>query len=196
MVKKHIITLAGYPGSGKSTTARSVAAELGYEHFSSGDLFRRLAKEHGINVLQANLLSERDPGLNLDSLVDGRLQEIGQTQDELVVDSRTAWHWMPSSFKVFLDLDLQVGAARILRDMDKERRASEHVPDDPAEYAAQMKDRLDSESRRYRTLYGIDPYDMENYDLVVDTAAHGPNEVVKLVLNGFERWLAASHMDL
>src|SRR2546422_795855 len=32
--KKHIITIAGRPGSGKSTTSKTIAEELGYEHFS------------------------------------------------------------------------------------------------------------------------------------------------------------------
>jgi cytidylate kinase len=53
--KKHIITIGGRPSSGKSSTAKAVAAALGYDHFSSGDLFRQLGKEHGIDVLQANI---------------------------------------------------------------------------------------------------------------------------------------------
>src|SRR5947209_7447349 len=100
MQKRRIITISGRPGSGKSTTAKAVAASLGFPHFSSGDLFRLLAKERGIDVLQANLSAEQNA--ELDRLVDGRLQEIGREDNELVIDSRMAWHWMPTSFKVFL----------------------------------------------------------------------------------------------
>ncbi|MGZ6005361.1 MAG: nucleoside monophosphate kinase, partial [Candidatus Saccharimonadales bacterium] len=53
-MKRQIITIAGRPGSGKSTTAKMVASKLSFEHFSSGDLFRAIAKEWGIDVLQAN----------------------------------------------------------------------------------------------------------------------------------------------
>lgn len=185
-MKKHIITIAGRPGSGKSTTAKDVAERLGYHHFSSGDLFRALAKERGIDVLQANLSAEENA--EIDHLVDGRLQEIGAKDDEQVIDSRTAWHWMPDSFKVFLDLDLQVAARRILSSMDDVRLASEHIHRDPMEYASILQKRLDSETRRYKALYGIDPYDMSNYDLVVDTEANNIEQVVELILDGFQQW--------
>lgn len=185
-MKKSIITIAGRPGSGKSTTAKAVAEQLGFQHFSSGDLFRALAKERGIDVLQANLSAEENA--EIDHLVDGRLQEIGATEDQIVVDSRMAWHWMPFSFKVFLDLDLDIAAQRILNNMDEKRRISEHIPDDSAEYAQTLRRRLDSETRRYKLLYNADPYQMANYDLVIDTAANNIEQVIAQVLQGFQAW--------
>lgn len=194
MDKKHIITIAGRPGSGKSTTAKAVTEKLGYQHFSSGDLFRALAREQGVDVLQANLSAEQNA--EIDHLVDGRLQNIGATQDRIVIDSRTAWHWIPSSFKVFLDLDLRVAAERILASMDDARLASEHTHRDAGEYAKILRQRLDSESRRYKALYNIDPYVMDNYNLVVNTAAHNLDEVVQLVLDSYKNWLAEAGMNL
>jgi CMP/dCMP kinase len=181
-----IITIAGRPGSGKSTAAKGVATELGFSHFSSGDLFRAVAKELGFDVLQANLSAEQDA--ELDHRVDGRLRELGETSHELVIDSRTAWHWIPNSFKVFLDLDLEIGAQRILGSMTEERRATEHVPSDPKEYAKQLQRRLDSESGRYKKLYDIDPYDMSHYDLVINTGEHTPEEVAAVIITGFRQW--------
>jgi cytidylate kinase len=188
-MKKRIITIAGRPGSGKSSAAKAVTATLGYEHFSSGDLFRALGKEHGIDVLQANLSLEKDPSLNIDALVDGKLQEIGRIQNELVIDSRTAWHWIPDSFKVFLDLDLETAAQRILDSMDDARLASEHIHRDPVEYAGILRERLASETRRYKKLYDIDPYDLSNYDLVIDTKANDLKQVVEQILLGFKAWM-------
>lgn len=185
MIKKEIITIAGRPGSGKSSTAKAVAAALGFEHFSSGDLFRAISKENGIDVLQANLSAEANA--DIDRQVDGRLQEIYASQEQLVLDSRTAWHWMPGSFKVFLDLDLHTAAERILEDTDDARLASEHVQRDPDEYAALLQRRLESESRRYKALYGIDPYVMSNYDLVIDTAANNLEQVCQKVLAGYQQ---------
>jgi cytidylate kinase len=186
-MKKHIITIAGRPGSGKSTTAKAVAAKLGFRHFSSGELFRSAGKEKGLDVLQANLSSEQNK--ELDDLVDSRLQEIGQTEDEMVIDSRTAWHWIPDSFKVFLDLDLLTAAQRIAGKNDQTREGSEDTNQDPAEYAKVLQSRLESESRRYKALYDIDPYIMDNYDLVIDTAKHDIEEVVDLVVAGYRDWL-------
>jgi len=187
MNKKQIITIAGRPGSGKSSTGKAVAAKLGYKHFSSGDLFRALGKERGVDVLQANLSAEDN--YELDHLVDGKLQEIGASEDCVVVDSRTAWHWMPNSFKVFLDLDLVVAAERILSNMDDARLASEHIERDPEAYALLLKNRLESENRRYKTLYDIDPYAHSNYDLVVDTGANNLEQVIDLILKAYQNWL-------
>ena len=187
MQRKSIITIAGRPGSGKSTAAKRVAAQLGFDHFSSGDLFRALGKERGFDVLQTNLSAEENA--EVDHLVDERLRQIGETEDNKVIDSRTAWHWIPSSYKVFLNLDLETAAARILNDMDDARLASEHIKRDPAEYAKTLQTRLDSETRRYKALYDIDPYNMNNYDLVIDTAANSADQVVEQILAGFKAWL-------
>jgi cytidylate kinase len=184
MTKKHIITIAGRPGSGKSSTAKKLAEILGYQHFSSGDLFRALGKERGVDVLQANLSAEENA--EIDYLVDARLREIGETEDQIVIDSRTAWHWIPSSFKVFLNLDLTVAAERIIGEDDLKRNDSENMHSDPDKYASILQKRLDSETRRYKKLYDIDPYDMTNYDLVVDTEENQLDEVVAIVLEQFK----------
>lgn len=182
-----MITIAGRPGSGKSTTARATASLLGYQHFSSGDLFRALAREHGIDVLQANLTAEENA--EIDHAVDGRLKEMGIQEDQLVVDSRMAWHWMPFSFKVFLDLDLEIAAQRILNSMDEIRIISERIPNDPQAYAATLQQRLDSEARRYKALYDANPYDMSNYDLVIDTATNNAEQAVEQVVAAFREWV-------
>ena len=187
MKKKRIITLAGKPGSGKSTTSKQVATELGYTHFSSGDLFRSIAKERNIDVYEINILAETEK--EIDHQVDQKLRDIGSKDSEMVVDSRTAWHWMPYSFKVYLDLDLSTAARRILSDITKERMQAENIPDDPEAYEAILQKRLNSEIKRYSSLYGINPYDTTNYDLVIDTNAYTPNEVVVKILDKYKVWL-------
>jgi CMP/dCMP kinase len=184
---KRIITIAGRPGSGKSTASHAVAEQLGYEHFSSGDLFRAIGKERGIDVTQTNRAAEVDE--EIDRLVDERLTEIGKTQDQVAIDSRLAWHWIPDSFKVYLNLDLEVAAKRILANMDAKRMEHEHVPEDPAEYAAALQHRLDLEASRYKAKYDVNPYDTANYDLVVDTEANNPQQVVQQILTAYEQWL-------
>ena len=188
--KKSIITIAGQPGSGKSTTAKGVAKILEFEHFSSGDLFRALAKERGLDLMQANLSAEQNT--EMDNLVDGRLQEMGLHEDRKVIDSRMAWHWMPQSFKVYLDLDMRIAAQRILDGMDEQRLKSEHVHRDPEEYAEILKERHASEVRRYRSLYDLDPFEHRNYDLVVDTGAFSIDEVIARVVLEFRKWLDQS----
>ncbi len=195
-MKKSIITIAGKPGSGKSSTAKLLAEKLGYDHFSSGDLFREIARTRGQNVKQANLDAESKAldDKNIDFLVDERLREIGRTEHHKVIDSRTAWHWMPDAFKLFIDLDLIVAADRIIKSMEAEDVAgarNEHIPSSPKEYAVELQERLDSETRRYESLYGIDPYDLSNYNLVINSGIQTLEEVVGEIFAAYNAWLSA-----
>ena len=194
MQKKHIITIAGKPGSGKSTTAKLLAGKLGYDHFSSGDLFREIARSRGQNVKEANLHAENEKfnEENIDEMVDRRLREIGQTQNNKVIDSRTAWYWIPGSFKVFLNLDLEIAADRIIKAMevsDVEGERNEHIPTSAKEYAIELEERLASESRRYEMLYKIDPYILNNHDFVIDSAENSVDEVVEKITQAYNQWL-------
>ena len=74
MEQKHIITIAGKPGSGKSTASKAVATQLGFRHFSSGDFFRAIGRERGIDVFQANLIAEQEQ--EIDHLVDDHLKKL------------------------------------------------------------------------------------------------------------------------
>jgi CMP/dCMP kinase len=185
--KKHIITIAGGPGSGKSTAAKAVAAQLGLAHLSGGDIYRMFGKERGLDILQANLVNEKTG--EIDRLVDDKLREINTNGDHVVIDSRTAWHFIPTSYKVFLDVGLLTAATRILSGMDEARIKSEHIPAAPKEYAEQLKQRLESETRKYKALYNIEPFDKSNYDLVIDTGAKSIEQVTEEIVNGFQAWL-------
>jgi cytidylate kinase len=189
-MKKHIITIAGMLGSGKSTTAKLLSSELGYAHYSTGGLSRDIANSQQMDVLQANLNAEKDRNTDIDFQVDERQRVLGETEDNFIIDGRLAWHFIPQSFKVYLELDTAVGARRVLADMDTERRNREHVPDDPDEYAALLDERLASESRRYKALYNVDGHDRANFDLVVDTKVNSPEQVKDIVLKAYHEWLA------
>src|SRR5690606_27677648 len=110
-MKKNIITIAGDLGSGKSTTADLVAKLLGYERFSSGSFMRDMAAKKGVTVVEFNQMAEKDP--KIDTEIDTTIQRIGEEKDNLVIDSRTAWHWIPGSFKVYLSLDPKLAAERM-----------------------------------------------------------------------------------
>lgn len=187
--KKHIITIAGKPASGKSTTAKLVAEALDYKHYSTGDLFREIAASQEMNVLNANLHAERYA--DIDFQVDERQQKLGETEDNFVIDARLGWHFIPTSFKVYLKLDTKIGARRILTDMDEARREKEHIPNDPDAYATLLDERLGSESRRYKALYNVDGHDEKNFDLVLDTSTLSPDQVKELVIMAFKDWLGS-----
>lgn len=138
-------------------------------------------------MFQANLAAEGEK--EIDHLVDNKLKTLGEQEDHMVIDSRMAWHWMPYSYQVYLDLDLVVAAERIIESLDDARLEAEEIPKNPEEYATRLQDRLDSEIRRYQNLYQVNPYDPNNYDLVVDTALNGPESVQQKIIDGFNNWI-------
>jgi cytidylate kinase len=184
-MKSKIITIAGALGGGKSSTAKRVAAELGYRHFSSGDLFRAVATERGINLMEANQQAESEH--DIDHAVDEKLQNMAQ-ESEFVIDSRTAFHWMPNSFKVFLSLDPHVAAERIFNQMKESGRVSETANTVEEVYAGILERRA-SEKKRYMNLYNLDVQDLSVFDLVLDTSVDSLEEVSNKILVAYKNWI-------
>lgn len=185
-MKKRIITIGGRPGSGKSTTSKRVAEVLEYERFSSGDFMRSIAKERGITIEELNRIAEREPAL--DEEVDGKLRALGNSTN-FVIDSRLAFHWIPSSFKVYLHLSREESAHRIFNDQSGKRTKSSENAKTPEETLEFLEERLKSERKRYKELYDIDPYDEKNYDLTIDTGSSDIEKVIKTIVEHYNKWL-------
>lgn len=186
-MKRDIITIAGSPGSGKSSTAKALAVALGFRHFSSGDLFRQLAVERGQSIEAMNISAEmqRDIDLRVDEL----LQEKYRTEDRLVIDSRMAWHWMPASFKVFLILDPATAAQRIFAHLQGAGRVSEDAAS-VGEVRKSIDRRFTSEQKRYSALYDVNATDPLNFDLVINTKHNDLHTVIAIVGAAYSAWRA------
>jgi len=184
-MKKKIITIAGAIGSGKSSTAKRVAETLAYEHFSSGDFFRKIARDRGLSVEALNLTAEEQ--VEIDHEVDKLLQKIGEEKHHLVIDSRLAFHWIPQSFKVFLSLDHDTAAERVYAHLQKEGRVSQ-TASCLEEVGRNIDTRVESERKRYKNLYTIDVTDTSPFDVVIDTKANTLEKVVALVIEEYRRW--------
>jgi cytidylate kinase len=186
---KTIITIAGKLGSGKSTTGKRLAQELGYEHRSTGDFARQIAKEHGFTITEWNQHAEKHP--ELDEQVDIKSKDM-KDDSNVILDSRLAFHFIPDSFKVFLDIDAHVAAERIYNDLHKGDRAEEHQAESIDDMAQDMEARLQSEIKRYRELYGVNHHDHKNFDLVINTGLPENNleSVIDQIKTAYENWLS------
>jgi predicted cytidylate kinase len=185
-MKKEIITVAGSPGAGKSSTAKAVASALGFRHFSSGDRFRQLAAARGESIEAMNISAEVQRDIDLE--VDQLLQRMYRTEQRLVIDSRMAWRWMPQSFKVFLVLDPSTAAERVFNHLQKEGRISEDAQS-VAEVRTSIERRSASEHKRYAALYSVEVTDPLNFDVVINTKHNDLPTVTAIVRAAFQAWL-------
>ena len=181
-MKNYKISLAGDLGSGKSTVGELLTSKYSMEKVSIGVILRDLATEHGMNVTEFNKYMETH--LEIDNLLDTKLQNYEDKEGRYLFDSRMAWHFVPSSFSVYMKADIKTSAKRILN----AGRSSE-VYSDINEAVIQLKKRRESESLRYNTLYGVDILDMNNYDFVIETDDKSPEEVANAISLAFEKWL-------
>lgn len=185
-MKKEIITICGGLGSGKSSTAKGVAQILGFKHFSSGDFFRQVGLELGLSINEINTRAETDP--KIDQMTDQKLQDLNNTE-KVVVDSRTAYHWIPESFKVYLDLPTEIAKERILNSIKEDKlRAKSEQMSSSEEVFKKMTERFESEQKRYWDLYKINNKDKSNFDLTVDTEKNNLEQVTNIIVSEYKKW--------
>ncbi len=63
-----VIAISGQAASGKTTVARELANRLNYRFVSIGELFRRIAVERGVSLLELHRIAETD--FSIDRAVD------------------------------------------------------------------------------------------------------------------------------
>lgn len=193
MIKKHIITIAGKLGSGKSSTAKMVADILNYKHYSTGDFMRSIAEEKNIPLGEFNKIAENDP--SIDKMLDDHNLEIGEMEN-VVLDSRLGFHFISDSFKVFLELDPVIASERILNDKNfnpNRHKESNDNFDTVNTIKEKINLRLESERKRYKDLYNIEDHtDHTNFDLIIDTEKIPLEEVSRKVIEGYNKWLNQS----
>jgi CMP/dCMP kinase len=187
-MKKHIITLAGKPGSGKSSTGTKLAQVLGYKRFSMGDLQRKYSEELGMDFASYSEMQKTDH--TIDKKVDEYQKEVGEKEGAFVLDSRLGWYFIPQSFKVLLDLPAEIAVDRIMKDAESNPTRKVEKVETREDMITAMNARIDSEKTRYKDLYGIENhFDVNNFDLIVNTEHHTLEDVVGIIQTAYEKWL-------
>lgn len=179
-----IITITGIPGAGKSTIATLLSKKLNMPWYSVGDLRGKMAKERGLTIDELNHLGETQDFT--DKEVDQYQENLGKTQDGFIMDGRLSWHFIPHSFKIFLDVDAQEASERIFAASQKGLRSDEHPYSTSEEVKQAIAKRLTSDQKRYKQYYSIDYLDKKNYDLFIDTTNKTPEETTDLILKALD----------
>lgn len=176
------ITITGNLGSGKSSVAK-ILKEKGYEIVSTGNIFRQLAMEKGLSVeefnKQVNEAASRGDR-SVDKMIDDTTTKIGEERDNIVFDSRLAWHFAPKSFKVFVITDIDEASRRVYNDS---LRANSESYESQEACKKALINRQKLETVRYKEIYDIDYYDMSNYNLVIESTNAAPAEIAQEILD-------------
>lgn len=172
------ITISGPPGSGKTTACNRLSEMLGLKAVVFGKIFRELAAEKHLSLLEFGQLAEKDP--SIDEAIDARIVEIARENEDIILESRLSAYMLTRNsipaFKIYLGASPEVRMSRI---GVREGQTLEEAKKETIERQA-------SEAKRYMMYYNIDINDMSVYDLVVNTDELDPDGVIDTIMKAIE----------
>lgn len=181
-----LISITGKLGSGKSTICNLLKDRYGFEIYSTGAFQREVARKMGITTLELNKRLREDP--SLDYVIDDAVKQLSieRAQDKLIFDSRMAWHFAEKSFKIFLTIEPCEAARRVMLN----QRGCEEFYADENEACEKLVERSQVEQARFMQIYGVDYYDFNNFDLIVDTTHRTPEEILEIIMAAYNAYVA------
>ena len=165
-----IITLGGLAGTGTTTTAELLSEKLDIPYISAGYVFRQMASERGMSVLEFSEFAEGND--DIDKEVDKRQAELAKSADNLIVEGRLSAYFVEADLKLWLVTPFDVRSQRIAE------RESKSVDVASEEIIV----REESEALRYMDIHNIDIKNMDIYDLIINTGTFNPEEVSEIIL--------------
>ncbi|HSA37816.1 MAG TPA: AAA family ATPase [Methanoregula sp.] len=174
------ITVSGLPGSGTTSLSRYLAERHGFTMISAGEVFRQLAKEHGMELAAFGRLAEEDP--TFDRMIDARQKEIALEHDNIIIEGRlSGWMVEDADLKIWLFAPIGCRIRRIaFRDQVIDEKAAEQL----------TLEREKCEAGRYQSYYSIDIGNLSIYHLVLNSGywnVEGLGAIVDTALTQFIR---------
>ena len=113
-----IITIGGLAGTGTTTLAEVLSEKLNVQYISAGFIFREMAAEHGMTVLEFSEFAEGND--DIDKEIDKRQAEKAKQADNLIVEGRLSAYFVDNAdLKVWLVTPFDVRSKRISDREDK-----------------------------------------------------------------------------
>lgn len=180
------ITISGPPGVGTTTIAKAVSEHFNLRYVSTGELFRKIAQERGLEVENLSATAEKEVDLEVDKACIDELQK-----GNVVIESELA-AWAKELAKqlgktldrevinILLTATLETRANRIFND-EKARTAENYSSVE--EVKEKIGKRFTEDKRRYKEYYNIDLDDRSVYDLVIDTELLTKEEVINKTIS-------------
>ena len=165
-----LITISGEVGSGKTFIGKKLANQLNLHYICIGEKFKQIAKQKGMSVTEVLNYLEKNP--NQERKIDKEQKNI----QEGILDSRLGFYFTKPNFNIYFKAPLEIRAKRIAeRDNITLEKAKQKIIR-----------REETETRRYKKIYGVDIRDLKNYDLVIDTEKFETNKIIKMILSLIE----------
>ena len=165
-----IITIGGLAGTGTTTAAELLSEKLGIDYVSAGYVFREMAREHNMSVLEFSEFAEGND--DIDKEIDKRQAELAKSADNLIVEGRLSAYFVEADLKLWLVTPFDVRSKRIAE------RESKSVDVASEEIISREK----SEALRYMDIHNIDLKNMDIYDLIINTGTFDPEKVSEIIL--------------
>ena len=165
-----IITIGGLAGTGTTTLAELLSEKLDIPYISAGFVFRDMAAEKGMSVLEFSEFAEGND--DIDKEIDRRQAEKAKLADNLIVEGRLSAFFVDNAdLKLWLITPFDVRSKRI-----SER---EGKPVDLAK--VEIITREKSEALRYKVIHNIDISNMDIYDLIINTDSFDPESISEII---------------
>lgn len=168
-----LIAIAGAPGTGTTTLSKLLSDRLKMPHVYAGAIFREMAREHDMSLAEFGEYAEEHP--EIDRSLDLRMIAIAQKGGCILEGRMVVWQCREAAvtaLKILLEAPEDVRARRVA---DRE-----HIGDVES-VLRENRHREASEAKRYREIYGIDPNDPRQYDLVLSSEDKLPARLAEIV---------------
>ncbi|RAP50807.1 MAG: cytidylate kinase [Methanosphaera sp. rholeuAM74] len=169
-----IITIGGLAGTGTTTAATNLSERLDIPFISAGDVFRQMAVENNMSLLEFSEFAEGND--EIDRALDKRQAEIANESDDLIVEGRISAFFVDADCKIWLMAPDDIRAERICY---REAKSLETVK-------REIKERTDSERKRYQEIHGIDIDNFDLYDIVINTGTFDSDATTDIIVKSIE----------
>ncbi|MHA1729053.1 MAG: (d)CMP kinase [Promethearchaeota archaeon] len=163
------ICISGLHGTGKSSVAKLIANKYKLKYYSTGFMFRELAKEKELTLEQMSKKAEEDR--NIDFELDNKIKEYVK-KGNCIVDNQLS----PYLLGNIVDLCVLLKCTKDIR----MKRMAERDDTDINRKIKETLFREESEHKRFIKYYNVDLLDgniiLRTFDLIIDTT--------KLDING------------
>ena len=166
-----IVTIGGLAGTGTTTTAEVLSEKLDIPYISAGFIFREMAAERGMSVLEFSEFAEGND--DIDKEIDKRQAEKAKSAENLIIEGRLSAYFVENAdLRLWLMTPFDVRSERIAQREDKTVEVAKD----------EIVVREKSEALRYKLIHNIDINNMDIYDLIINTDSFNPESISEIII--------------